>query len=83
MRERSELYDRGREMAQRSRSTFQKQEKEKARQLKRREKEAKRADAKQRKTSREIGVGGEDPDLAGMKPGPQPLPEQWEYVRRV
>jgi len=43
-------------MAQRSRSTFQKQEKEKARQLKRREKEAKRADAKQRKTSREIGL---------------------------
>lgn len=69
-------------MAQRSKATFQKLEKEKARQLKRREKEAKRVEARQRKASREIGVDGEDPDLAGMKPGPQPLPEQWEYVGR-
>ena len=69
-------------MAQRSRPTFQKLEKEKGRQRKRQEKEAKRADAKQRKASREVGVGGEDPDLAGIKPGPQPLPEQWGYVKR-
>ena len=70
-------------MAQRSKATFQKLEKEKARQLKRKDKAAKRADARQRKAGREVGVNGEDPDLAGMKPGPQPLPEQWEYVKRV
>ena len=69
-------------MAQRSRSTFQKLEKEKARQQKRKDKEARRVDAKQRKANKETWVGGEDPDLAGIKPGPQPLPEQWEYVKR-
>lgn len=69
-------------MAQRSKSTFQKLEKEKARQQKRKEKEARRVDAKQRKASRDIAVNGEDPDLIGIKPGPQPLPEQWQYVKR-
>ena len=69
-------------MAQRSRSTFQKVEKERARQQKRKEKEAKRTDARQRKAVRDIGLNGEDPDLAGIKPGPQPLPEQWKYVRQ-
>jgi len=68
-------------MAQRSKSTFQKLEKEKARQHKRKEKEARRIDAKQRKATLTPGVTGEDPDLAGMKPGPQPLPEQWQYVK--
>ena len=23
------------------------------------------------------GAGGEDPDIAGIVPGPQPLPEEW------
>ena len=68
-------------MAQRSKSTFQKLEKEKARQQKRKEKEARRIDAKQRKANRNIEVNGEDPDLIGIKPGPQPLPEQWQYVK--
>jgi len=27
-------------------------------------------------------VNGEDPNLAGIKPGPQPLPEQWQYLKR-
>jgi hypothetical protein len=69
-------------MAQRSKSTFQKLEKEKARQQKRKEKEARRIDAKQRKANRDTGIDGEDPDLAGIKPGPQPLPDQWQYVKR-
>jgi hypothetical protein len=68
-------------MAQRSKSTFQKLEKEKARQQKRKDKEARRIDAKQRKADRSITVNGEDPDLVGIKPGPQPLPEQWQYVK--
>ena len=68
-------------MAQRSKATFQKLEKEKARQEKRKEKDARRVDAKQRKASRNPAVNGEDPDLVGIKPGPQPLPEQWQYVK--
>ena len=25
-------------------------------------------------------IGDEDPDIAGIRPGPQPLPEQWDSV---
>ena len=25
-------------------------------------------------------VGEEDPDIAGVRPGPQPLPDEWSYV---
>ena len=25
--------------------------------------------------------GDEDPDIAGIRPGPQPLPEQWDYAK--
>jgi len=61
-------------MAQRSRAGFLKLEKERARQERRKEKETKRIDAKQRKANRDATVNGEDPDLAGVKAGPQPLP---------
>jgi len=64
-------------MAQRP--SFQKREKERRRQQKRNEKEARRADAKQLKSNRDPTAPGEDPDIAGMRPGPQPLPEQWKY----
>lgn len=64
-------------MAQRP--SFQKREKERKRQQKRSEKEARRADAKQIKLNRDPTVPGEDPDIAGIRPGPQPLPEQWKY----
>jgi hypothetical protein len=67
-------------MAKKSKATFQKMEKEKARQQKQREKEARRLDAKSHKTGADLGAGGEDPDIAGIRPGPQPLPEQWDYV---
>ena len=67
-------------MAKKSKATFQKMEKEKARQQKQREKEARRLDAKAHKTGGELGANGEDPDIAGIRPGPQPLPEQWDYV---
>jgi hypothetical protein len=56
-----------------------KRQKEKKRQDKQRDKDAKRA---QRRTDRdgkpEREPGEEDPDLAGIVPGPQPLPEEWE-----
>lgn len=68
-------------MAQRSRSTFQKLEKERARQQKRREKDARREEVKQQKANEEPGVyDGEDRDIAGIKPGPQPLADQFNYV---
>jgi hypothetical protein len=67
-------------MAKRSRETFQKREKQKARQQKQKDKEARRAEAKERKASAPSILEGEDSDIAGIRPGPQPLPEQWDYV---
>ena len=66
-------------MAKKSKQTFQKREKEKARVLKRKDKEARRLESKELKASITT-VMGEDPDIAGIRPGPQPLPEQWNYV---
>lgn len=54
-------------------TTFHKREKEAKRRDKAREKEARRHDKPARPT-REAG-DGEDPDLAGIIPGPQPIPE--------
>ncbi len=65
-------------MARQSRPTFQKRLKEKARQEKRRDKEQRRFDSKERKA--EAGprsIGGEDPDIAGVRPGPQAVPDEW------
>jgi hypothetical protein len=67
-------------MAQRSKTTFQKREREKALQQKQREKDARRVEAKQRKDAKGPRDIHEDPDIAGIKPGPQPLPEQWFYA---
>ena len=65
-------------MAKRSRPTFQKREKEKARQQRQKEKEARRLESKERKATVGPRLDGEDPDIAGIRPGPQPLPEQWD-----
>jgi hypothetical protein len=67
-------------MAKKSRPTFQKREKEKARIQKRKEKEARRLEVKERKADITTAIGDEDPDIAGINPGPQPLPEQWHYA---
>jgi hypothetical protein len=69
-------------MAQRSKATFQKREREKEKQQKQRDKEARRVEARKIKAEREPGNGHEDPDIAGIKPGPQPLPEQWQFAVR-
>jgi hypothetical protein len=66
-------------MAKKSRPTFQKREKEKARQQKQKDKQARRAEAKERRSEVGVTEHGEDPDIAGIRPGPQALPEQWEY----
>ena len=72
-------------MAKRSRPTFQKRKKEKARLEKQREKESRRLESKERKADQAVGFGAEDPDIAGIRPGPQPLPEQWDqdHLSRV
>ncbi len=67
-------------MAKKSKQTFQKREKEKARVQKRKDKEARRLESKAIKDNITAVIGDEDPDIAGIRPGPQPLPEQWNYV---
>jgi hypothetical protein len=68
-------------MAKSSKTTFQKREKEKARQARQREKEAQRLLNKERRANTTPrSAGDEDPDIAGIVPGPQPLPEQWRYA---
>ena len=37
-------------------------------------KQARRAETKQRKANEPASAGGEDPDIAGIVPGPQPNP---------
>ncbi len=61
-------------MANRTRPTLEKRAKERARQEKRKQKEERRASAKAQKGSAPRGVGDEDPDIAGIVPGPQPSP---------
>ncbi|QQS46497.1 MAG: hypothetical protein IPM66_21765 [Acidobacteriota bacterium] len=66
-------------MAKKSKQTFQKREKEKARTMKQQAKEIRRIESKKLKAGITPQIGGEDPDIAGIRPGPQPLPEQWEH----
>jgi hypothetical protein len=62
-------------MAQKSRPTLMKREREKARVEKQKMKEARRADRSQRSSDRPSD--GTDPDIAHIKPGPQPLAD-WQ-----
>jgi hypothetical protein len=61
-------------VANRTRPTLEKRAKERARQEKRKQKEERRATAKSQKTNSPRGEGEEDPDIAGIVPGPQPNP---------
>jgi hypothetical protein len=58
----------------RGRQSAEKRRKEVARQDKKRDKAERREQRRQEKATRPAGEG-EDPDLAGIVPGPQPLPE--------
>jgi hypothetical protein len=60
-------------VANRTRPTLEKRAKERARQEKRKQKEERRATAKSQKTGPRQ-AGDEDPDIAGIVPGPQPSP---------
>lgn len=59
---------------QKSRPTQNKRARERAKQLKQQEKFARRQEMKERKASNPRQVGDEDPDIAGIIPGPQPSP---------
>jgi hypothetical protein len=60
-------------MGNRGRVTFAKRQREIARQERAREKSAKRVERKATKVKVERGAD-DDPDIAGIVPGPQPLP---------
>jgi len=55
--------------------SHEKRQKEKRRQDRQREKDERRKIRKEEKATRPAQEQGEDPDLAGIVPGPQPLPE--------
>ncbi len=61
-------------MANRTRPTLEKRAKERARQEKRKQKEERRASAKVQRAANPRAGDGEDPDIAGITPGPQPNP---------
>ena len=64
-----------------SNATFQKRQKERARQQKQRDKAARRLEMKQDKERNATQrTGTEDPDIAGISLGPQPLPPQWQTI---
>jgi hypothetical protein len=67
-------------MSKKSRPTFQKRSRELAQRRKREAKASRRLETKERKAKSQPRLGDEDPDIAGIKPGPQPLPEQWDDV---
>jgi hypothetical protein len=56
--------------------SIQKRQKERERQDRQKAKEEKRRQRKEEKAARVPGDGGEDPDIAGIVPGPQPLPDE-------
>ena len=64
-------------MARNARPTAAKREREKALIERRQQKAARRQDAKVRKQTNESAVDGDDPDIAHIKPGPQPLAD-WQ-----
>ena len=65
-------------MAKKSGPTPRKRLKELKLLEKRNAKAAKRQEAKERRANAMVNISDEDPDIAGIRPGPQPLPEQWD-----
>jgi hypothetical protein len=61
-------------MANRTKVTQQKRARERAKQERQQEKTRRREEAKSRRASTPRQGSGEDPDIAGIVPGPQPSP---------
>jgi hypothetical protein len=59
---------------QKSRPTQNKRARERARQEKQQQKAARRLESKSRRATPSDAPGGEDPDIAGIVPGPQASP---------
>jgi hypothetical protein len=55
--------------------TIVKREREKAKRAKQQQKQVRRAEASARKAAAPDVAGGEDPDIAGIRLGPQPPPD--------
>jgi hypothetical protein len=62
-------------MANNTRPTVSKRAREKARIDRQKEKEQRRAEARDRRQAAPPRSGDEDPDIAGIIPGPQPRPD--------
>jgi hypothetical protein len=60
-----------------SRPSQQKRQRERQRQERRTEKQARRQEAAAQKASNPTRADGVDPDLEGIRPGPQP-PQDWQ-----
>jgi hypothetical protein len=58
-------------------TSFAKRQKEKNRIEKRQEKQQRRVQRKEERANRPAQEGDEDPDIAGIVPGPQPIPEDY------
>lgn len=67
-------------MPKKSKPSFEKRQKEIARQQRMRDKAAVRAEKKLGRTGGGDRGPGDDPDIAGIRPGPQPLPEHWREL---
>jgi len=67
-------------MGKKSRPTFKKRQKELARQQKQQNKQAQRRAKSELKGDRAPMADGEDPDIGGIRPGPQPLPDEWQSI---
>jgi hypothetical protein len=65
-------------MAGKSRPTQLKRQRERALVEKRNQKAARRQEAKERRANTPRQPGDEDPDIAGIRPGPQPPPYDLE-----
>jgi len=61
-------------MANRTKVTQQKRARERAKQERQQEKNRRREENRSRKVNEPAAAGGEDPDIAGIVPGPQPIP---------
>jgi hypothetical protein len=68
-------------MPKTSRPTSNKRAREKAQAERKKEKEQRRTEARERKANTPVRSGAEDPDLAGMQPGPQPKPDWLEDLK--
>jgi hypothetical protein len=62
-------------MAMNGRPSINKRNREQARREKNQAKTERRAQRAEEKKNRPQGEDGEDPDIAGIIPGPQPIPE--------